>query len=194
VLGDIQPAEDVRYITGDTVTVSFKSETGGNGYFRIVPNVAVEGGAQTKVPMIESQETPGLYQGSWVVQEGFAINNGIIEIEFADAAGNRVEGIAPGRITINGDPDPAEHRPMEELPVNAVIVGDEAYDAGYLNNNLVAQTKLINWIQSGNEVYIKLSETTIINLNGEPIDANILPSQLTYYDAAGNTTIYVKAQ
>jgi len=192
VLGDIQPAEDVRYITGDTVTVSFTSEAGGNGYFRIVPNVAVEGGAQTKVPMIESQETPGLYQGSWVVQEGFAINNGIIEIEFTDAAGNRVEGVAPGRITVSEDPDPTEHRPMEELPVNAIIVGDEAYDAGYLNNNLVAQTKLINWIQSGNEVYIKLSETTIINLNGEPIDVNILPSQLTYYDAAGNTTIYVK--
>ena len=83
---------------------------------------------------------------------------------------------------------------MEELPVNAIIVGDEAYDTEYLNNNTGAQTKLVNWIQSGNEVYIKLNRTTIINLNGEPIDINILPSQLTYYDAAGNTTIYVKAQ
>ena len=193
VLEDIHPTEDVRYVTGDTVTVSFKSETGGNGYFRIVPNVAVEGGEQTKVPMIESQETPGLYQGSWVVQEGFAIDNGIIEIEFTDAAGNRVEGVAPGKITINGTA-PTEHKPMEELPVNAIIVGDEAYDTEYLNNNTGAQTKLVNWIQSGNEVYIKLNRTTIINLNGEPIDINILPSQLTYYDAAGNTTIYVKAQ
>ena len=193
VLEDIHPTEDVRYVTGDTVTVSFKSETGGNGYFRIVPNVAVEGGEQTKVPMIESQETPGLYQGSWVVQEGFAIDNGIIEIEFTDAAGNRVEGVAPGKITINGTA-PTEHKPMEELPVNAIIVGDEAYDTEYLNNNTGAQTKLVNWIQSGNEVYIKLNRTTIINLNGEPIDINILPSQLTYYNAAGNTTIYVKAQ
>ena len=192
VLGDIQPAEDVTYVTGDTVEVSFKSETGGNGYFRIVLDVSVEGGAQTKVPMIESQETPGLYQGRWVVKKGVAITNGIIEIEFTDAEGNKVVGVAPGRITINGDPGPTEHKPMEELPINAMMVGNEAYDVGYLNNNVGAQTKFINWIQSGNEVYIKLSKTIIINLNGEPINANILPSQLTYYDVAGNTTIYVK--
>lgn len=191
VLEDIQPSEDVTYVTGDTVEVSFKSETGGNGYFRIVLDVSVEGGAQTRIPMIESQETPGLYKGSWVVQEGVAITNGIIEIEFTDAAGNKVVGVAPGRITIKAE----ERKPMKELPINAVIVDNEAYDIRYLNSNVDAQRKLTNWLQQPeNEVYIKLSRTTIINLDGELINVNDLPSRLTYYDAAGNTTIYVNAQ
>ena len=192
ILTDINPNEDLVLKVGDELEVSFRSEAGGEAYFRIVNPFAVSSTEETRMEMTEVED--GYYVAKWIIPEGTVLNRAMVEIEFIDAAGNRVEEAAPGRITVSGNPDPTEHRPMEELPVNAIIVGDEAYDAGYLNNNVGAQTKLVNWIQSGNEVYIKLSGTTIINLNGEPIDANILPSQLTYYDAAGNTTIYVKVQ
>jgi len=190
ILTDINPNEDLTLKVGDELEVSFRSETGGEAYFRIVNPFAVSSAEETKMEMTEVED--GYYVAKWTIPEGTVLNRAMVEVEFTDAAGNRAVGVAPGRITVSGNPGPTEHKPMEELPINAMMVGNEAYDVGYLNNNVSAQTKFINWIQSGNEVYIKLSRTIIINLNGEPIDANILPSQLTYYDAAGNTTIYVK--
>ncbi|HHV46475.1 MAG TPA: hypothetical protein GXX53_06220, partial [Tissierellia bacterium] len=82
--------------------------------------------------------------------------------------------------------------PMENLPVNAVVVGNEAYDINYLNNNSDAQIKLIEWFNSGNDTYIKLNEDTIVNHRGEIVSLDELPDMLIYYDSEGNTTIYTK--
>jgi len=82
--------------------------------------------------------------------------------------------------------------PMENLPVNAVIVGDEAYDINYLNTNSDAQMKLINYFNEGNEIYVKLGDDLIVNLEGEIVGMEVLPDELTYYDANGRTTKYVK--
>jgi len=81
---------------------------------------------------------------------------------------------------------------MENLPVNAVIVGNEAYDINYLNNNSDAQIKLIEWFNSGNDTYIKLNEDTIVNHRGEIVSLDELPDMIIYYDSEGNTTVYAK--
>ena len=101
-----------------------------------------------------------------------------------DAAGNETVK----EIVIGGE----ESEPMENLPANTVIVGDEAFDIRYLNSNGDAQRKLINWNNEGNEVYIKLSEERIVNIQGQIVSLDELPDELTYYDVDGNTTIYVK--
>ena len=84
------------------------------------------------------------------------------------------------------------NEPMENLPVNAVIVGNEAYDINYLNNNSDAQIKLIEWFNSGNDTYIKLNEDTIVNHRGEIVSLDELPDMIIYYDSEGNTTVYAK--
>ena len=81
---------------------------------------------------------------------------------------------------------------MEYLAANTVIIGDEAFDIEYLNNNATAQIKLIEWFNSGREVYIKLNENTIVNQAGELVDMDVLPEAVTYYDVAGNVLFYEK--
>ncbi len=52
--------------------------------------------------------------------------------------------------------------------------------------------KLINYYNEGNEVYVKLGEDLIVNTEGEIVGMDVLPDELTYYDADGRITKYVK--
>ena len=81
---------------------------------------------------------------------------------------------------------------MENLPSNTVIIGDEAFDIRYLNNNEEAQLKLIEWYSQGKDIYIKLSANLIVNIRGDEVDIDELPKELIYYDANGQITVYVK--
>src|SRR5690606_22010832 len=108
---------------------------------------------------------------------------GVVEFEFIDPFGNEKVALAPGRVTIFGIS-------MDKLPVNAVIVGDEAFDIEFLNNDSNAQIKLISWNGS---IYIKLGSNVIVNLNGELVDSDeALPGLLTYYSREGYPMIYEK--
>ncbi len=97
---NMMPDEDIELYTGQTLEVSFNAESGGEGYFRIVAGYTPEGSRGSGIPMIESEETPGLYEGSLIIPEGFSVNGGLVEFEFIDAAGNRIVDVAPGRVTI----------------------------------------------------------------------------------------------
>ena len=85
--------------------------------------------------------------------------------------------IANGRLTLVGG--------MQNLPVSAVIVGDEAFDINYLNTSAYAQQKLLNWYNSGKTVYIKLSKNTLVNTNGQEVSFEALPNMLRYFDSTG---------
>jgi len=183
---NMMPAEDITLLEGDTLTVSFNSEPGGQAYFRLGAAYNTLSDNHAGIPMIE--EEPGLYVGTLVIPEGFAVTNGLVEFEFTDQAGNKVTDIAPGRVTVIAE----SGEPMENLPVNAVIVGNEAYDINYLNTNSDAQIRLINYFNEGNEIYIKLSEDLIVDLEGQIVGMDVLPDELTYYDADGEITRYVK--
>ena len=178
---NMTPSEDVTYYQGDTVEVSFTAEPGGQGYFRILLDISPQGTTGISIPMTEAE--PGLYIGTWDIPEGFAIKNGVVEFEFIDPFGNEKVALAPGRVTIFGIS-------MDKLPVNAVIVGDEAFDIEFLNNDSNAQIKLISW---NGPIYIKLGSNVIVNLNGELVDSDeALPGLLTYYSREGYPMIYEK--
>ena len=74
------------------------------------------------------------------------------------------------------------------LPLNSVIVEDSAYDIKYLNNNSEAQTNLIAAYNSQKPVYIKLSESTIVDVKGQIADSIALPTVVKYYDKDGKVT------
>ena len=183
---NMMPNEDIVLMTGDKMTVSFNAEPGGEGYFRLISQYNPLGNEVGLIPMKEIE--PGLYAATITLPEGFKIQNGLVEFVFTDEAGNRVTAIAPGRVTVIDE----SVEPMEDLPVNAVIVGDEAYDINYLNTNSDAQMKLINYFNEGNEIYVKLGDDLIVNTEGEIVGMDVLPDELTYYDADGRTTKYVK--
>ena len=92
--------------------------------------------------------------------------------------------IAEGKITVIGD--------IEDMPVNAVIMLDEAFDEKYLDSNPEAQLKFIEYSESGQEIYIKINKNTITNLNGEIVDIDVLPDRIIYYNQYGNIERYSK--
>ena len=107
-----------------------------------------------------------------------------VEVIYVAVDGTQHTKFAEGKITIVGD--------MEDLPVNAVIVNGEAYDINYLNSNPDAQMKVINWINDGNEIYVKLDDNTIVTQDGKTSAIDDLPDRLTYYDEDGNRYRFLK--
>ena len=91
--------------------------------------------------------------------KGIVAENLIVDIVFTSKEGITIFETARGKVTIldvDEPEDPIEDQPMENLPSNTVIIGDEAFDIRYLNNNEEAQLKLIEWYSQGKEIYIKL--------------------------------------
>ncbi|WP_192929719.1 S8 family serine peptidase [Alkaliphilus serpentinus] len=103
-----------------------------------------------------------------------------------DVAGN----MTVMEITI--DESLVEPIPMSELPTNTVIVGEEAFDMEYLNNNADAQMKLIEAYNGEDSVYIKLDDDTIVSADGSVVSIEVLPETILYYDADGNISVYSK--
>ena len=96
--------------------------------------------------MIEVE--PGLYEATYKAHEGVVASDLQIEVIFTGEDGTALTEIAEGKITLVGD--------IEDLPVSAVIIGDEAFDTDYLNNNVQEQKlKLVEWYNLNNPVYIK---------------------------------------
>lgn len=73
----------------------------------------------------------------------------------------------------------------DSVPVNSVIVEEDAYDIRYLNNNSNAQRHLITTFNNGKPIYVKLTEKTIVDLKGNKVVETVLPTVVNYYDANG---------
>lgn len=77
----------------------------------------------------------------------------------------------------------------EVLPINAVIVENDAYDIRFLNSNAEAQTHLIEAYNNSKPIYIKLSVGLIVDIKGEEvIDHSLLPNIVMYYDSEGDAS------
>ena len=181
VITNIEPSEDVELRTGEELTVSFNAPAGGKGYFRLLLPFGNEP-QDIGIPMEETEE--GFYVGTWTAPEGIVASGLQVEVIFIGSDGTRHTALAEGRVTIIGD--------MEDLPVNAVIIGDKAFDLDYINNNPEAQMLLINWINGGNEVYIKLGKDTLVDLDGQLVDDKVLPEVIYFHHSNGNIAIYTK--
>lgn len=190
VIENITPDTDVILREGDTLTVSFKAAAGGKGYFKLILPIGVQSDQREELG-IAMTENNGVYTGIWTAEEGMAALSLRVEVMYINAFGNKTTAIANGKVNIvDGDVLPIDI--MENLPSNAVIVGDEAYDIDYLNSNSRAQEKLISWMNSGQVVYVKLNKTTIVNSDGVMARIDDLEDIITYYDALGNVTCYEK--
>lgn len=180
---NIEPSEDILLNPGDILEVRFEAPTGGRGYFKLLLALGLESDG-LRIPM---REENGVYIGSWTVPDEIENEELVVEVIYISEYGTEVRKLAPGIVKIE-----PEGQPMENLPVNAVIVGNEAYDINYLNTNSDAQMKLINYYNEGSEIYIKLDEDLIVNMDGQIVGMEVLPDELIYYDAYGRTTRYVK--
>uniref|UniRef100_UPI00332F7169 carboxypeptidase regulatory-like domain-containing protein n=1 Tax=Proteiniborus sp. TaxID=2079015 RepID=UPI00332F7169 len=178
---NIEPSEDLELRAGNILEVSFYAPEGYSGYFRLLLPFEI---SNNELGILMVEESPGFYRGTWEVPEGLVATNLQVEVLLIGTDGTRLSEIAEGRVTVIGE--------MENLPVNAVIIDGEAYDMDFLNNNSDAQRKLINWINSGEQVYIKLNENTLVNDAGERITIEVLPEELTYFNTKGDMTIYSK--
>ena len=54
------------------------------------------------------------------------------------------------------------------------------------------QRKLIECLNRGDAIYIKLGGSTMTDLEGRKVDIEVLPDTITYYDTEGNVMYYEK--
>lgn len=78
------------------------------------------------------------------------------------------------------------------MPANTIILGEVAFDIDYLNSDSNAQMMLIEWFNAGNEVYVKLSENTIVTIDGRLVSNEVLPERVFFYNSNGDVVIYEK--
>ncbi|MCF6462090.1 hypothetical protein C3E89_01675 [Clostridium sp. Cult1] len=178
---NIQPENDVELRAGDVLDISFNAPADGEGYYRVLLPFNMSNNIEG-IPMTEMSE--GLYTGTWTVPEGLVAEGLQIEVVFIGRDNIRLAEIAEGKITVIGD--------IEDMPANAVIMLDEAFDEKYLDSNPEAQLKFIEYSESGQEIYIKINKNTITNLNGEIVDIDVLPDRIIYYNQYGNIERYSK--
>ncbi|WP_408894886.1 S8 family serine peptidase [Paenibacillus taichungensis] len=111
-LTNISPAEDVRIVAGETVTVSFDSNPKLQASFRIeLPsNLSTQAGAE--IPLVETEA--GHYTGTYTTASSLVLEGGVIVIRAQDAAGNKVEVEAPGRLFVSAAEAPDTNVPVDE--------------------------------------------------------------------------------
>lgn len=177
---NVLPDEDAEFRSGETLEVSFNAPAGGEGYFKIMLPFEMSSN-KLGIPMNDDN---GLYTGTWTVPEGLVARNLQIEVIYVCEDGTKLYEMAGGRITVIGE--------IENLPESTVIIDGEAFDMDYLDNDSEAQMKLIEWLDLGKQIYVKLSEDTLVDGDGERITIELLPKRLIYFDMNGNITIFEK--
>ena len=183
IISNINPATDVTLVAGETVEISFNAPAGGEGYYKIMLPFALE--STNGSPMTEAR--PGFYTATWTAPEELIASGLKVEVVYVDRNGIKHTKFAEGSISVV-----ANEEDKKELPSNTVIVGNEAYDMEYLDNSARAQRKMIEWINAGLDIYIKLGNGTYVNQDGRVVDVEELPDSLTYYDANGNQSFFSK--
>ncbi len=94
---DLKPSEDVTLTAGETLTVSFRSEPGGEGAFQVVLPIRSQTQSNNITAMKEVEK--GYYEGTWTAPEA-VISGLVIEAEFTDNAGNKVTEAGGGKVNI----------------------------------------------------------------------------------------------
>ena len=177
------PSRDVEIYSGQSVTISFNAPTGGEGYYKILLPTGVEPTSiNYGTPMEEVR--PGFYSATWTSPQNLVATGLTVELTYIAEDGTEIIETAQGKITVIGA--------LENMPTNSVIIGSEAFDIEYLNNNADAQIKLLNWYNSGNSIYIKLSANLIVDQNGREVNLRLLPNRLVHKDAFGTVRIFEK--
>ena len=184
LITNIEPSTDLELEANESFNISFNAPEGGSAYYRILLplNMSANSFRANSLGTPMTEEEPGLYTATWFVPSGFVASNLQVEVIYVDADGLEICEIANGRITVIGS--------MEDVPVNSVIIGDEAFDMDYLNTNGYAQSRLLEAYNTGNPVYIKLNNNSLVDENGNLVGIESLPNRLIHIDMFGDTRVF----
>ena len=179
VISNIMPQENVELRAGETLAISFTAPAGGRGYYRVVLPFVTESNEG-----IRMTENNGVYSAVWTVPSDLVATNLQVELVYINAHGTRTAAFAPGKVTVLGN--------IENLVDNSILIGNEAFDLSLVNSNRDIQRKMTAHYNNGGIIVIKLNPTTMVTMDGQLVRVSELPSRVTYYDAQGNMTYYVK--
>ncbi|BCN29308.1 S8 family serine peptidase [Anaeromicropila herbilytica] len=186
VITDLQPSENTYLTTGDTLTVSFQSEPGGSGAFRVV--LPSEISPQSNNRIVMKEVSPGYYVGTWVAPEA-SVNGLRVEAEFTDNAGNTVTATAKGTINVT-----AEEQGIRELTpssdVNlkagdALTVSFRSTKGGTASCEMKFANRLKTFTTSMTEVSPGYYEWVWVVPKGMNVEG--ITFDVTFTDANGNT-------
>ena len=178
---NMKPATDVTLKEGETIKFSFEGPAGGTAHYSLMLPFDLANSKQG-TPMKEGPN--GFYSATWTAPEGLVISDLTVMFTLETSDGQVLTNVADGKITVIGA--------MKNLPINSVIVDKKAFDVEYLNKTAEVQSELIEWLNSGGEVYYKVDSETLVDIEGKQVDMNVLPDKLVYFDANGNASHYKK--
>ncbi|MGP0584165.1 S8 family serine peptidase [Paenibacillus timonensis] len=106
-VANLSPTEDVHLTAGEALSVSFDSVPGLTASFRIELPLSLSGGTGNGIPITET--TPGHYEGTYTTPASLVLEGGLIVVTIRDAAGNRGDFQALGRLFVSAPgEDPGE--------------------------------------------------------------------------------------
>lgn len=128
-ISNIRPAIDVTISTGQSVTIAFDAEPGMTqvGYRIVLSSPATTGGSITTDPVNMREVSAGHYEGTWTAPANTIFSGAVIQVWAIDAAGNRAEAAAAGRLTVTGAANSAPTAQIV-LPSNLRRNRDLAFD------------------------------------------------------------------
>ena len=134
---NLQPDEDVKLRTDESLEISFSAPEGGKACYRVMLPFDL----QRNRPGNEMSEVePGFYSATYTAHEGVIASNLQVEVIFEGADGTTLTEIADGKITLVGD---TEAGYTEDMPISDVILGDETSDREHLNSKSEAHAKTV---------------------------------------------------
>lgn len=178
---NLEPSSDVELEPGGALTISFNAPAGGLAYYRILLPLGMQ---KSSYGTSMDEQAPGLYTAVWVAPEKLTASNLAIEVVYVAKDGSEIHEIAEGKISVMGA--------INDIPVNTIIIGDEAFDMDFINTNADAQKKVVEWFNHGGELFVKINYTTIVDADGSMVDIDELPDLIAYYDMDGNIIYYEK--
>src|SRR5699024_6743329 len=98
----VKPETNQHVSPGDTINVSFNSDTwGADARFQV--SFPTQANAQSEKDNVMTETYPGVYEGTWTVPEGIDADGLTIEVSITDADGKRSTKEASGKLFIAGD-------------------------------------------------------------------------------------------
>lgn len=97
VISAINPAEDIYKYPGDSITVSFTSDTRGG-----TAKLVIKDETNTVLDELDMEEVePYVYEVNWLIPIDATFSNAIFSMEHEDSAGNRSSVTANGSLNLN---------------------------------------------------------------------------------------------
>lgn len=189
VITDLQPEQDVQLNPGEALTVSFRSEPGGRGAFRVLLPSSINAQSNNLIAMEEVEA--GYYTGTFIAPKA-NISGLIVEAEFTDSAGNTVTATAQGKVNIVSEQGIEAVTPSEDVNLN----GGETINISFRSST--GGTGAFRILFSGYDVTkttrSAMTETSPGYYEGTwtaPYNTKIngLTIEITYTDREGNTVI-----